>query len=82
MVLLSAVKSLFESENLFEKGHPVQLLLHIFIQFSQESAVILLQEIETLLPTIPIESRQYIQKAQPKSLTKRNLIQIKILKKF
>ena len=64
MVLLSAIKSLFESENLFEKGHPVQLLLHIFIQFSQESAVILLQEIETLLPAIPIESRQYIQKAQ------------------
>ena len=63
MVLLSVAKQILYPEKLFERGHPVQLLLYLFNQFNQEAAVLLLNQIEILCPEIPKQSQELIDKA-------------------
>eukprot|EP01083_Nonionella_stella_P028967 79855_1 len=64
MVLLSTLKHVFSPEQPFEKGHPVQLLLYLFNQFNQEAVLLLLNQIETILPPISKQSIELTQKAE------------------
>jgi len=64
MVLLSLLKDYLEPEQQFEKGHPVQLLLYLFNQFGQEAVVVLLNDIEVMLPAMNGECNKLIVRAQ------------------